>query len=184
MNQEVIPCDFDYCDVYDLKPGKSQCSFEQTIACEATIHLYKELYDQIDVIANKISHPYLKIVAVDPGWYQLIVDCDAELTAINPNYVPLQIKEKFGTLRYYHDLNASPKYETWHAMGQVIMKYEKLSEQTCELTGLPGVLMKSKHGIYKTLHTDFISDGWKPIEFRENNQRLYDLNSSSQKDDE
>lgn len=184
MEEEVIPCGFSYCDVYMLKPGKSQCSYETTIACGSTSHIYDELRAQIDLIIAKMPDQYLKVAEIQPGWYQLVVDCDAELTAINPNYVPLQIKEKFGTLRYYHDLNASPEYETWHAMGQVIMKYEKLSEQTCELTGLPGVLMKSKHGIYKTLHVDFTDYGWTPIKFPENNQRLYDLNSSSQKDDE
>ena len=35
MNEEVIPCDYSECDVYILKPGKTQCSHEGTPYCGA-----------------------------------------------------------------------------------------------------------------------------------------------------
>jgi hypothetical protein len=41
MIEEVIPCEYSECDVYLLKPGKTQCSFEGTDKCKAGVE-YKE----------------------------------------------------------------------------------------------------------------------------------------------
>jgi len=41
MYEEVIPCEYSECDVYLLKPGKTQCSFEGTDTCKAGVE-YKE----------------------------------------------------------------------------------------------------------------------------------------------
>jgi hypothetical protein len=41
MYEEVIPCEYSECDVYLLKPGKTQCSFEGTDKCKAGVE-YKE----------------------------------------------------------------------------------------------------------------------------------------------
>jgi hypothetical protein len=41
MIEEVIPCEYSECDVYLLKPGKTQCSFEGTDKCRAGVE-YKE----------------------------------------------------------------------------------------------------------------------------------------------
>jgi len=41
MYEEVIPCEYSECDVYLLKPGKTQCSFEGTDTCTAGVE-YKE----------------------------------------------------------------------------------------------------------------------------------------------
>lgn len=41
MYEEVIPCEYSECDVYLLKPGKTQCSFEGTDKCRAGVE-YKE----------------------------------------------------------------------------------------------------------------------------------------------
>ena len=35
-------------------------------------------------------------IDVEPGWYALVVDTDAQLAAVDPDYVVLQVKEKFG----------------------------------------------------------------------------------------
>ena len=51
-----------------------------------------------------------KYIGVDEGWYLIVADCDRDLTAINPDYQILQIKEKFGGLRYYiKPVNATTK---------------------------------------------------------------------------
>ena len=60
-----------------------------------------QLQLQVEKLKDKILPEYYKSIDVDEGWYQLIVDCDKELTAIDPNYQILQIKQKFGGLRYY-----------------------------------------------------------------------------------
>ena len=51
-----------------------------------------ELQLQVEALKKKIVPGYWKSTDVDEGWYQLIVDCDKELTAIDPNYQILQIK--------------------------------------------------------------------------------------------
>ena len=108
-----------------------------------------ELQLQIEELKKKIVPEYWKTIDVDEGWYQLIVDCDKELTAIDPNYQIFQVKQKFGGLRYYFHPSQS---DTSKAMSEVISKYEAIAAQTCEATGKPGVLMKSIGGWYKTLN--------------------------------
>ena len=66
---------------------------------------------------------------------------------IDPNYQVLQIKQKFGSLRFYC---ASNDESTSKAMSDVTFKYEQLSLCTCEITGKPGVRMK-KGLWFKTL---------------------------------
>ena len=100
----------------------------------------------------KIKEPYLPYVDVDEGWYQLVLDCDEELSAIDPNYDLQQVKEKFGSLRYYFQPSDSTLRKE---MDAVVAKYEELASKTCEATGGPGVLMKSIGNHFKTLNPDY-----------------------------
>lgn len=111
-----------------------------------------DLQLQIENIKNKFVETWPKIIDVDEGWYQLIVDCDKELTQIDPDYKIYQIKEKFGRLRYYHQSSKAFDEQTYLKTSSVISKYESLSASTCEATGKPGVLMRSLSGWYKTLN--------------------------------
>lgn len=114
-----------------------------------------ELQLQIEELKKKIAPEYWKSIDVDEGWYQLIVDCDKELTAIDPNYQIFQVKEKFGGLRYYFQPSQS---DTSTEMREVVAKYEAIAAQTCEATGKSGVLMKSIGGWYKTLNPEYAAD--------------------------
>ena len=99
-----------------------------------------------DIFRN-FGDKWIKHIDCDDGWLDLIADCHSELLAIDPNYTVFQIKQKFGTLRYY----AEPSQEKFtKKFRAVISKYEKLSSQVCETSGAKGVLMK-KGGWYKTL---------------------------------
>ena len=44
---------------------------------------------------------------VGKGWMPLVLECHRKLTALDPEYYIVQIKEKFGTLRYYCDSSGS-----------------------------------------------------------------------------
>ena len=112
----------------------------------------ENIYAQINALKGKIKKPYYPFIEVDEGWFQIVLDCHKELEAIDPEYAPLQIKEKFGELRYYYEPSNQLLRES---MDAVIRKYEQISRQTCEVTGKPGVLMKSIGGWYKTLNEDF-----------------------------
>lgn len=111
-----------------------------------------EIGTKITLLRLKIKAPYLPYIEVDEGWYQLVLDCDAELSAIDPKYDLLQVKEKFGGLRYYFQPSDSSCREQ---MDAVVAKYEQLASKTCEATGKPGVLMKSIGNWYKTLNPEF-----------------------------
>lgn len=107
---------------------------------------------QIENIKDKFVETWPKIIDIDEGWYQLVVDCDKELTQINPDYQIYQIKQKFGKLRYYYKDSKPFEEETYLKTSSVVSKYERLSACTCEATGKPGVLMKSLSGWYRTLN--------------------------------
>jgi len=110
---------------------------------------------QIEELKKKILPGYWQSVDVDEGWYQLVLDCDRELTQIDPGYQIVQIKQKFGGLRYYFE--SSPLLGTRKAMDDVVTKYEAVAAVTCEATGNPGVLMKSEGGWVKTLDPEYAS---------------------------
>ena len=116
-----------------------------------------ELQLQIEALKKKIVPEYWKSIDVDEGWYQLVVDCDKELTAIEPNYGVFQIKEKFGALRYYMSPSNDTTPEQRDAMWAITSKYEELSKTVCEATGQPGVLMKSIGGWRKTLNPEYVA---------------------------
>jgi hypothetical protein len=111
-----------------------------------------DIQAQIAQLRNKIKPPYLNYIDVDSGWYQLVVDCDKELSAIDPKYALLQIKEKFGCLRYYFQ-PSDPVFRD--EMDVVVAKYEQLASKTCEASGGPGVMMKSIGNHYKTLNPEY-----------------------------
>lgn len=96
-----------------------------------------------------------KYIAIDEGWYKLVLDCHNEIVRIDPEYRIFQIKEKFGVLRYYFELSESywqtPKDQRID-LTPVIARYEAISRVTCEATGRPGVLMQSPNGWFKTLN--------------------------------
>jgi hypothetical protein len=113
-----------------------------------------EIQLQIEELKKKILPGYWPSVDVDEGWYQLVLDCDRELTQIDPGYQIVQIKQKFGGLRYYFEslLSSAGK-----AMDDVVTKYEAVAAVTCEATGNPGVLMRSEGGWVKTLDPEYAS---------------------------
>jgi hypothetical protein len=112
-----------------------------------------ELQLKIEKLKEKIDPDFWKSIDVDEGWYQIVIDCDAELSAVDPHHKILQIKEKFGGLRYY--IKPSETCHEERRLGQIITKYEEIASKTCEATGQPGVLMKSIGGWRKTLNPDY-----------------------------
>lgn len=115
--------------------------------------LMNELQLQVEALKDKFQQSYYKSIDVDEGWYQIIIDCDKELSSIDPGYSILQIKQKFGGLRYYF----SSESDALDAMQEVVTKYECIAATTCEATGGRGVLMRSKSGWLKTLNIEWAS---------------------------
>lgn len=83
------------------------------------------------------------------GWFDIIDKLCEELMVhweLHPDDTPpvaMQVKEKFGTLRFYVDSATDAQYE-------LITRAEHKSESTCEVCGAPGKLDGSRSWI-KTL---------------------------------
>ena len=98
---------------------------------------YKELDDYIESIGG-LTHGYTgnKILnsdffEVSQGWNQLIKDLISDLIKMGWNREVIQVKEKFGTLRFYYSGGND------YIDGMVTMA-ETMSSVTCEECGNPG----------------------------------------------
>jgi hypothetical protein len=111
-------------------------------------------------VVAKMLPEYGQKIYCGEGWYQLIWDIDYQLTMIDPSYTIFQIKEKHGELCFYFDSKDIRKY---HMMTSIVEKYEAQSTSVCEETGLPGELMKSFSGQYKTLNRENAPKDFKPV---------------------
>lgn len=89
----------------------------------------------LEEIANSM-HPSFGVSFPEQGWDKIIIDCHNKLKSIDPAYVIYQIKEKFGTLRYYFYTSS----DNQDGMTKCIEEAEELSAVTCELCGNPGSL--------------------------------------------
>lgn len=109
------------------------------------------------------------------GWQPLLAELDAALRERWPGYTIAQVKEKFGTLRFYADHNLEiPDFpddeagdaarERWHAGNTapfyaLIREYEVKSASICELCGAPGKL--GAVGYWRSTRcTGCAPDGW------------------------
>lgn len=112
-----------------------------------------------ETLQSRIKDPNFKSISCDDGWLHLLYQLNYEITIIDPDYEIIQIKEKFGGLRFYYKAS-NPSLRS--QINEVVSFYESLSLRTCEITGLPGKLMH-KDGRYKTLNSSFLSQGWKEV---------------------
>lgn len=72
------------------------------------------------------------------GWFALLNELSAKLEAINnssdnPNAIAIQVKEKFGGLRFYVESGTDDVYA-------LIDKAESASRRTCDTCGNEGIL--------------------------------------------
>jgi hypothetical protein len=94
----------------------------------------------------RTMHPSFGASFPDQGWDKIIIDCHNKLKTIDPAYVIYQVKEKFGTLRFYFYSNSESKTD----MAKCVEEAEELSAVTCELCGNPGSLDREAYWV-KTL---------------------------------
>lgn len=78
------------------------------------------------------EHPVWRSIDTGDGWNDLIRDLATELSTLPISWEIVQIKEKFGGLRFY--INS----DDWEITNPILRKYEMLSFQTCEVCGEPG----------------------------------------------
>jgi hypothetical protein len=86
-------------------------------------------------------------LAVDQGWFPLIIEIDKTISADFPDYQICQIKEKFGGLRYYWEIPLDQRedldYDKYQKIQDYVNQAEEKSLSICEKCGQPGQLDRS-----------------------------------------
>lgn len=115
-------------------------------------------------LKERIAKGWIKSIDCDAGWDWILADLNAKLKYLDFNYRINQVKEKYGTLRFYYE-PLIQKRVVLDIMDDVVQKAEELSASTCELCGNssrcsipsrgvtydPTVGIKYNGGWYKTL---------------------------------
>jgi len=69
------------------------------------------------------------------GWFPLVIELDKKISKLAPDYVIDQVKEKFGTLRFYIGALDSIYFDEVY---KLIRDTEELSSITCDVCGVTG----------------------------------------------
>lgn len=118
----------------------------------------------IDSILRRIPDGWGRWISVDAGWYPMVIATDRLLAEIDHDYVVHQIKEKFGTLRYYCiPGSADPRPEMLDAFDAITDDAERASAITCERCGEPGVLQRTRYWAKTLCHACADPLGYAPV---------------------
>jgi hypothetical protein len=117
-----------------------------------------DIDERLKLILSKFKDGWPATIYCGPGWNDILFSLDKKLSEIDPDYKIIQIKEKFGILRYYFQTKTDKR----DSMNCIVLEHESMSAVTCEISGLPGVLMKNSFW-YKTLNPDVAPDGYSPV---------------------
>lgn len=88
---------------------------------------------------DSIAPPW-RTVSVGEGWYPIVLELDKSLRLVAPDYKVLQVKEKFGGLRYYTTFPAGDYMELKDRVNPLMRAAESKAGRTCEECGQPGRL--------------------------------------------
>ena len=120
----------------------------------------KEYADPIDKLIEDYPSVFKGMVDSSPyslpsGWYLLVDKLCSDLSVLldeerknikedpeQPLFMLLQIKEKFGGLRFYYMMNTDND-KLYHEIRKLIDTAEDESYKICEVTGKPGNLCRS-----------------------------------------
>ncbi|WIM85944.1 hypothetical protein PT015_13460 [Candidatus Mycobacterium wuenschmannii] len=104
----------------------------------------------LEQILRRIPDDWGRWISHDAGWYAIIATLDERLSALDSDYEVHQVKEKFGTLRYYCRPSDKASEEVWNAFESLVIEAERLSASTCECCAEPGLLHGTTYRV-KTL---------------------------------
>jgi hypothetical protein len=99
-------------------------------------------------ILSRIPEGWGRWISCGAGWYPLITRLDEDLTAVDADYVIHQVKEKYGSLRFYAE-PADPALQDLFDI--IISEAESRSPSICEACSGPGHMRENDAGWHKTL---------------------------------
>jgi hypothetical protein len=90
-------------------------------------------------------------ISIGPGWIPIMVELGEKIEAVKAllsdsiNVEFIQIKEKFGGLRAYYDIECEDE-KARETIEAAVRAAEARAEKTCEVCGEPGEVKQSKSG--------------------------------------
>lgn len=120
---------------------------------ETLVEEYPDLYGWYGKDPDTIEGPPPPIAlfgfSVGDGWYELLDSLSETLDKLDVELEAVQVKEKFGGLRFYHNgVSADEERKAYMAMG-AIRHAENMSFHVCEECGASAELRTE--GWYRTL---------------------------------
>ncbi|MDQ6613289.1 MAG: hypothetical protein M3083_00600 [Actinomycetota bacterium] len=115
-------------------------------------------------VLRRVVEGYARSIYCGPGWYRIVVELDQALAGLDPGYLVYQVKEKYGSLRYYF---TTTQAESRPAMARLVGRAESLAAHTCESTGTTGAILMVRNGIYKTLDPATAPEGYEPARWQQ-----------------
>ena len=118
---------------------------------------YRE--DLLDIL-DRVPIGWGKWISCDKGWYKLLVDTNRKMKMMWPQYEIHQVKEKYGTLRFYWGISSED--ENWQELSDDVSntiydimmdishQAENRSAYICESCGAHGKTRVRRYW-YKTL---------------------------------
>lgn len=85
----------------------------------------------------KFADGFFPDIACGAGWYGLIEELDRKITELDENYKICQIKQKYGSLRYYVE-HSTDSIELIDQIEELTHAYEDKSLTVCEICGSAG----------------------------------------------
>ena len=104
----------------------------------------------LEAILRRIPDGWGRWIGCARGWYPIIVKLDEQIAAIDPDYQVMQVKEKYGTLRYYCTGDEAG------VIFDLVNEAEQQSAVTCESCGAPGKMHERGYWL-RTLCSDCAS---------------------------
>lgn len=84
-------------------------------------------------LINRIPAEWGRYISCDSGWDWILEDLEIKISYIDPSYQIHQVKEKYGTLRFYCSSEKDPTAN--QIISDLTRIAEELSSKTCELCG-------------------------------------------------
>lgn len=112
-------------------------------------------------LMERIPIQWGKWISCDSGWDWILEDLEAKMSFLDFNYELHQVKEKYGTLRFYYE-SKKTKNVVQELMKDAVSTAERLSESTCEICGNSSALSNPNRGIKydKTVEIKYSPGGW------------------------
>ena len=113
-------------------------------------------------LSARFDEGWGKWISCGSGWDWILDEIDEKLNYIDPKYTIQQVKEKFGTLRFYFEpsndkLRNSP---AWSIMEDIVRAGEQLSAYTCETCGKCSRRAGGKHDVKYDSSAKLRGDSW------------------------